>query len=345
MSLLDRLIARIAREGPITVADYMATCLRDPAGGYYATRPRLGETGDFITAPLISQMFGEMLGLWAADVWCALGTPPLVRLLELGPGDGTMMRDVLRAARAAPGFVEAADVWLLEINASLRDRQAATLVGHDVRWIESLADLANDAPTIILGNEFLDCLPVSQMAFFEGRWIERRVAAVDNQLIFRPPVGLAGEGEGPLIHEHSVALCDFARQITRLLVKTTGAALFIDYGRDAPGYGDTLQALRGHVKQSPLDRPGEADLTAHVDFSAFIAAARAAGASTTAIVPQGRFLRGLGIETRADDLARARPDRSEVIARQLARLIAPDQMGILFKVVGLHSPSLNLPGF
>ena len=340
MSLRDRLIARIAREGPIPVADYMTACLHDPRHGYYATRPRLGAAGDFVTAPLVSQMFGEMLGLWAAEVWERLGAPPRVRLAEWGPGDGTMMSDVLRAAVAAPAFRAACEVWLVETSAPLRERQAARLAGVDVRWAADLAELAGDAPIILLANELLDCLPISQTVFADGRWAERRVGVDDGgDLTFLPPRdGAAGQ----IVHEHSLALTQAARDVAALIAACGGAALFIDYGRDAPGYGDTLQALRGHEKQSPLAQPGEADLTAHVDFPAFAAAA---GIGATAIVGQGEFLRRLGIETRAAALTRARPDQADVIARQLGRLIAPEHMGVLFKAVAVRGADLVLPGF
>ena len=343
MSLRDRLTAAIALSGPISVAHYMTLCLHDPDDGYYATAPRLGETGDFVTAPLISQMFGELLGLWAAEVWERLGAPPRARLVELGPGDGTMMRDVLRAAKAAPAFLAACEIWLVETSAPLRTRQGAALDGYCVRWAASLADLPADAPTIILANEFLDCLPITQMIFVEGWWAERRVGVdAKGDLAFVP----AYEDEaGPMIHEHCVALAETARTVAGLIGAAGGAALFIDYGRDTPGYGDTLQALRGHRNEHPLHHPGAADLTAHVDFPALAAAAESAGLEATAILKQGDFLQRLGIKARAAALARARPDKSDQIGRQLERLIAADKMGELFKVVCLHAPGLSAPGF
>ena len=346
MSLRDRLIARIARDGPMPVADYMTLCLHDPDYGYYATAPRLGEAGDFITAPLISQIFGELLGLWAVEVWERLDAPPRARLVELGPGDGTMMRDVLRAAKSAPAFLAACEIWLVETSAPLRARQAVALEGYDVRWAGSLADLPTDAPLIILANEFLDCLPISQMVFVEDAWIERRVAMDDRRKLAFLPLFPPHNGEGDyIIHEHSVALAEVAGQVAGLIGSAGGAALFIDYGRDTPGYGDTLQALSGHRMEHPLDRPGEADLTAHVDFPAFAAAAQMGGVAVSAIRKQGDFLRRLGVETRAAALARARPDKTDQIGRQLERLVAPDKMGDLFKVVCLHAQGLAAPGF
>ena len=343
MSLRDRLTAAIARDGPISTADYMMLCLHDPDDGYYATRPRLGDAGDFVTAPLVSQMFGELLGLWAAEVWERLGAPPRARLVELGPGDGTMMGDVLRAAKAAPAFLATCEVWLVETSAPLRARQAAALEGYGPQWTTDIKTLPNDAPLIILANEFLDCLPIAQMVFVEGAWVQRRVGVdAKGDLSFFPCP--SGERDF-VIHEHSVALAETAREIAGLIGVAGGAALFIDYGRDMPGYGDTLQALRGHQKESPLAHPGEADLTAHVDFPAFAAAAQSAGAAVTPILKQGDFLRRLGVEIRAAALARSWSDKKDQIGRQLERLIAPDKMGDLFKVVCLHAPNLSPPGF
>ncbi len=331
MSLRERLRARIAREGPIGVDDFMTLCLHDPKDGYYATRPRLGETGDFITAPHVSQMFGEIIGLWAAETWRAMGAPARIRLVELGPGDGTMMSDALRAARAVPAFAAACEVWLVETSAPLRARQGQTLAAYPVQRAARLAEVPDDAPMIILANEFLDCLPIRQRAWVDGAWVERRVGVDDRG-------GLAVLPPSSLIQEDSPALAAFAREIGAVIARTGGAALFIDYGRDAPGDGDTLQALRGHVKEPPLANPGRADLTAHVDFPAFVAAAKDGGAAASAIVTQGDFLKALGIEARAEALAMARPDRAEAIARQLERLIAPHAMGDLFKVVSLRAP-------
>ncbi len=360
MKLRERLIAAIAEGGPMSVADYMTACLHDPGGGYYATRPSLGADGDFITAPHVSQMFGELLGLWAADVWDRLGCPPRVRLVELGPGDGTMMTDVLRAAEAAPGFAAAGEVWLVEASAPLRASQETALAGTQVRWAKSLAAVPTDAPLIVLANEFLDCLPIDQAVFTAEGWMERRVGVdAGGRLGFSFLRRAAGEVAGgfcvprdgggvpPLgaMLEWSDDLVAFGQTVGDLIARAGGGALFIDYGRDAPGYGDTLQALRGHRKEGPLAHPGEADLTAHVDFPAFLAAARQSGALAAPIRSQGDFLRALGVETRAAALASARPDRAEVIGRQLARLIALDQMGALFKAACVHSPGLIPPGF
>jgi SAM-dependent MidA family methyltransferase len=348
MSLADQLIARIRREGPISVGDYMTACLHDPDEGYYATRPRLGAAGDFITAPHVSQMFGELLGLWAVAVWDALGRPPRVRLVEMGPGDGTLMSDVWRACRASPAFAAAQETWLVETSEPLRAAQTARLGEAGVQWARALAGIPVDAPIILLANELLDCLPVHQAVFTKEGWRERRVG-VDawGALAFTlgevPPDDL-GDGAPGEVREWSPALEDLGREVGATVAKAGGAALFIDYGREAAGPGDTLQALRRHAKEGPLDHPGVADLTAHADFPAFLGAARQAGAHTTAISAQGDFLRSLGIGLRAERLTAAHPDQAAVIARQVQRLIAPDQMGNLFKVAAIHAPGLTPPG-
>jgi NADH dehydrogenase [ubiquinone] 1 alpha subcomplex assembly factor 7 len=353
MSLATRLARDIAQAGPISVADYMDRCLHDPRGGYYATRPKLGGRGDFITAPHVSQMFGELLGLWAADVWERLGRPPRVRVVELGPGDGVMMTDILRAAKASPAFLAACEVWLVETSAPLVSLQASALscAPAPIRWAQNLAAVPADAPLIVLANEFLDCLPIRQAVKTQGGWVERRVG-VDRKgwLTFQSAGWASPDGAPPdappgAIAEWSEDLAALGQAIGKLIHRASGAALFIDYGRDALGSGDTLQALRGHRKESPLARPGEADLTAHVDFAAFLAAARDAGALAAAIVSQGDFLRALGIETRAAALAGVWPEKGALIGRQLARLIAPDQMGDLFKAACVHSPGVAPPGF
>jgi SAM-dependent MidA family methyltransferase len=356
-TLGDRLATLIAREGPISVARYMEICLHDPLQGYYASRPNLGEAGDFITAPLVSQMFGELLGLWAAEVWARLGRPVRVLLVEMGPGHGVMMADMLRALEVAPGAGPAIEPWLIETSAPLRARQARTLAdllrpGRAApRWAGRLADLPAGAPVILLANEVLDCLPIRQAVRGPDGWRERRVGlGAPGALAFVPgraetcPAGLA-EGAPGSVAEWSTSLVDLGREVGALLARAGGAGLFIDYGRAESGLGDTLQALRGHRKVDPLAHPGETDLTAHVDFPAFIAAARDAGAWAGPIRGQGAFLTDLGIRTRAGALAAARPDRADAIGRQLNRLIAPDQMGVLFKCAALASPGLRLPAF
>ncbi|CAN5465596.1 class I SAM-dependent methyltransferase [soil metagenome] len=382
MSLLERLKGQIAQDGPISVAEYFTRCLHDPRDGYYATRPSLGEGGDFLTAPGVSQMFGELIGLWLLETWTRMGQPSPVRLVEMGPGDGTLMSDILRAARLSPAFLEAADLWLVEVSPPLREVQATRLADAALspRWADRLEAVPDDAPLLLVANEVLDCLPAHQFVRTEGGWAER-VVGLDGQgelafglrALTPPPMGEAarrgrwgeqshpgklpppspsatppprGEGlESGTIVESSPAQAALGSEIGHRIARDGGAALLIDYGRDAPGPGDTLQALKAHAKVPPLSEPGQADLTVWADFPAVLAAAVEAGAATGPIIAQGAFLQGLGIEARAQALAAARPDQADKLARQLDRLTGADQMGDLFKVVCLFTPGLSPPLF
>jgi SAM-dependent MidA family methyltransferase len=359
MGLERRLKRQIALEGPMTVAAYMAACLHDPDGGYYAAQPRLGADGDFITAPLISQMFGELIGLWVGEMWDRLGRPPAVRLVELGPGDGTLMRDALRALKHVPGFAASADLWLVEPSAPLRALQAAQLAGVDLHWAGRLDEVPGSAPLLLIANEVLDCLPCRQFVRTEAGWAERRVGLdAAGELTFglspppggfEPPAFAAAAPMGAIL-ELSAAQTALADEIGARVAKDGGAALLIDYGRAAPGFGDTLQALAAHTKVSPLVTPGQADLTVHADFPAVAAAAIQAGAGATRILSQAAFLRALGIDQRAGALmeaaqARGRGDQAEMIGRQHARLMAHDQMGALFKAIAIHQKGLAVAGF
>ncbi len=347
MSLKDRLVRDIREDGPMTVADYMLRCLHDPLDGYYATRPAVGEAGDFITAPLISQMFGEILGAWVHEVWTRLGSPERLRLLELGPGTGVLMADMLRTARIDPAFAAACEPWLLETSLPLRRLQESAVPG--ARWTDRLDEVPEGAPVIVIGNEFLDCLPIHQAVAREDGWRERRVGvSEDGELTFMegpvwsaaplPPPSRIGD-----VREWSPALIGFGAELGARLAADGGAALFVDYGADRPTHGDTLQALRGQAKEDPLANPGLADLTAHVDFPAFATAAVRAGAQAAPIETQGDFLRRLGIESRAAALMRASPAKRDRIGRQLDRLVSPTAMGEVFKVLALASPGLATP--
>ncbi|HVN00370.1 MAG TPA: SAM-dependent methyltransferase [Caulobacteraceae bacterium] len=350
MSLKERLIREIAAAGPIDVATFMLRCLHDPQDGYYATRPALGDRGDFITAPMISQMFGELIGLWLVETWRGMGAPGRVLLAEAGPGDGSLMADVLRAARLDPAFLAAAELWLIETSPPLRRAQAERLALATPRWAGALAELPSDAPLLLVANEFLDCLPARQFQRTASGWAERVVGlGADGALAFglRPAAAALGPAPEGTIVERSAAQAAFGTEIGARLAEQGGAALLIDYGRATPGCGDTLQALADHSKMAPLDDPGAADLTVHVDFPAVLAAARAEGAKT-ALATQGAFLRRLGIEARAAALAEARPDRASAIGRQLHRLIGTDQMGELFKAAAIWTgpapPAFERPG-
>lgn len=354
--LLRRLMAEIAAEGPISVGAYMTRCLHDPLDGYYATRPALGEAGaggDFITAPLVSQVFGELLGLWAADVWAQLGAPTRVILAEMGPGDGTLMSDVLRAGRAAAGFLDAAEVWLVETSAPLRRLQAARLGEGAVRWAETLEALPADAPLILLANELLDCLPTDQFVRVgERAWAERRVGlAPDGEALafglvplppsFRPPPG----HEAGAVVEVSAAARALGDAAGRRIADGGGAALFIDYGDLTPVSGDTLQALHHHRKEGALERPGVADLTVHADFTSLLAGLQNPTLAPPLTTTQAHFLTRLGLHIRTSALISRHPDAADRLARQRDRLIGADQMGELFKVVCVCSKGLVPPGF
>jgi SAM-dependent MidA family methyltransferase len=339
MRLKQRLEAEIAASGPIDVAEFMTRCLHDPVDGYYATRPALGARGDFITAPLVSQMFGELIGLWLVETWRGLGAPPRFVLAEAGPGDGTLMADALRAARLEAMFGAAAELWLIEASAPLRALQAERLAAAAPRWAASLAELPADAPLLLIANELIDCLPARQFQRTRRGWAERVVGLSDSgELAFglRPAALADAPDEAPIgaVVERSAAQEAFATELAGRIARQAGAALLIDYGRGAPELGDTLQALKGHAKVCPLATPGEADLTVYADFPAVLAAARGAGASA-ALLSQGELLRRLGAEARAAALQRARPDRADLVARQLERLVGPDQMGELFKAAAI----------
>ncbi|TFL17726.1 class I SAM-dependent methyltransferase [Jannaschia formosa] len=332
------MIARIRATGPMTVADFMADALLDPAEGYYATRDPLGT--DFTTAPEISQMFGELVGLALAQAWLDQGAPAPFTLAELGPGRGTLMADALRATRGVPGFHEAARLHLVEASATLRGVQARTLAGHAPVW-HDIAEGLPDRPTFLVANEFLDALPIRQHVRDGGGWRERLVTVRDSALAFAlgPPVPVPeldarDVPDGTLV-ERCPALPGIVATVADRL-RHGGAALFVDYGHWL-SQGDTLQALRAGKSVDPLDAPGTADLTAHVDFAALAAAAPRASAMT----PQGVWLERLGITARANALARG--PRAEEIAAAHRRLTHPGEMGDLFKVMALAAPGAPLP--
>jgi NADH dehydrogenase [ubiquinone] 1 alpha subcomplex assembly factor 7 len=354
MSLLDRLKAQIAQDGPIGVPEFFTRCLHDPRDGYYATRPDLGADGDFITAPLVSQMFGELIGLWAIETWTRMGRPSPFRLVEMGPGNGALMSDLLRAGRLEPAFLAAAEVWLVEVSEPLRAKQAAKL-GEGPRWVGRLDEVPGGAPMILVANELLDCLPARQFVRTKDGWAERVIGlGEDGELAF----GLRGLGksadaapfpdlvvsEGAIV-EASPAQAALASDIAHRLAADGGAALLIDYGRAQPEAGDTLQAIQNHTKVDPLKTAGLADLTVWADFPIVVAAARETGAKAGPILTQAQFLLALGIEARAQALAAARPDRADQLARQLDRLVGKAQMGGLFKVACLCAPDLSPPLF
>jgi SAM-dependent MidA family methyltransferase len=330
---------RIRLNGPLPVADFMAECV----GRYYASRDPLGGAGDFITAPEISQMFGELIALWAIVVWRSMGEPAEVVLAELGPGRGTLMADFLRAADLIPPFRRALRVHLVETSPVLRRCQRGTLTSALVQWHDEVRMLP-PGPLLLIANEFFDALPIRQFVRRHGIWRERMVGLAGDALVFEdgPPLELqappARDGD---IFEVNPPAREIARWIGRRLTETGGAALLIDYGHPTSAVGDTLQAVRGHRPVAALDEPGETDLTAHVDFQALAEAARPAAASR--LVTQGDFLRSLGIELRADRLISGAPERADETSIACRRLIDPSGMGTLVKVRALTHPGLPTP--
>ena len=345
MSLKDRLIEQITLEGPMPVDAYMARCLLDPIDGYYVKNVALGAEGDFITAPLISQMFGEMIGVWVAQTWLAMGSPTAFRLIEIGGGDGTLMSDILRVAARVPGLTEATRVTLIEPSERLRSLQSQQVPA--AVFAATLDAVAEDLPVIIIANELLDCLPARQLIRSEDGWFERQVGLQAGQLAFGlVPVGedFAAPYDAPIgeIVEISPAQMHFAENLALLVKRAGGAALLIDYGRDRPQTGDTLQALYRHQKHDPLEAPSEHDLTVWADFPTVAATAHKAGVTISPIIPQALFLQRLGIDARHTALAQKNPDQAGKLQRQYDRLMSPDQMGTLFKVLGLASEGVNL---
>jgi NADH dehydrogenase [ubiquinone] 1 alpha subcomplex assembly factor 7 len=348
-------LRRIALGGPITVADYMADCLMHPMHGYYATRDPFGQTGDFTTAPEISQMFGELLGLCLAQSWIDQGAPAPFALVELGPGRGTLMADLLRATRGIAGFHAAARVQLVEASPVLRAVQARTLapytaqLGAKVTWLDSTADLA-PLPVFLIANEFFDALPIRQFVHADA-WHERLIGAVDDALVFglSPPLALPPEGPpfADCPRGSMVEICPAAHvimgDIGARLRSHGGAGLIVDYG-GWRSLGDTLQALRNHAPDDPLNNPGQADLTAHVDFEALCLAA---GLPHSGLTAQGDLLRRLGIDARTAILAKSL-DGPALASHHAAhrRLTHGAEMGSLFKAIAVHAPgTAPPPGF
>jgi SAM-dependent MidA family methyltransferase len=315
------------------------------AAAYYAGRDPFGRSGDFTTAPEISQAFGECLGLWAAVTWQMMGAPAPVRLVELGPGRGTLMADALRAvAEMMPAFRAAAEVHLVETSPVLRAAQAARLPG--AIWHERV-EAVPAGPAIVIANEFFDALPIRQFVRREGAWWERFVAAGSfvEQLAEAAPALPEAAPDGA-IHEVSEAGLAIARDLGERLRQQGGAALVIDYGPSEPGFGDSLQAMAAHGRAEPLVEPGSVDITAHVPFPALAAAARQAGGAVHGPLPMGLFLQRLGLMSRAAILARSNPRSAGLILSGAERLVAPEGMGRLFKALCLCHPGLaNPPGF
>jgi len=352
--LSDRIGRRIRAEGPLSLAAYMAMALHDPEAGYYATRAPLGRAGDFTTAPEISQIFGELIGLCFADLWQRIGRPDPVNLVELGPGRGTLMADLLRAAASVPDFRGALRLHLVEASPVLRTEQQRRLSDAAPRFVGDLGEVP-DGPLLLVANEFLDALPIRQFVRGAAHWAERLVGLDgDGRLAFvlgpgSPPAALLvpqplRDSPSGTVVEICPAASALVDSLAKRLTAAPGAALVVDYGYVPSAPGPTLAAIRAHQPVDPLDRPGSADLSAHVDFQAVAEAARAAGAQVYGPVSQGQFLTALGAETRLTMLSRgADAERRQALAAGLGRLIEPGQMGTLFKAVAILSPGLPAP--
>lgn len=347
MTLHALLVAQIATNGPMPVSQFMSTCLLHPEFGYYTTQDPFGPSGDFITAPEISQMFGELVGLSLAQSWIDQGSPPSFALVELGPGRGTLMADILRATKSVDGFHAAANIVLLEASPKLRMLQTQALKGYQPKWIERIGDLPK-LMTFAVANEFFDALPIRQYLRDGPGWRERQIGMVDKTLTFGlGPISSQPELEhrygdtkdGNLV-EHCTAAIPYIGAIGQRIKDNGGAALIIDYG-DWRSLGDTLQALKNHAPVDPLSNPGQADLTAHVDFEAL---AIATPCAYTRVTPQGIFLERLGITQRAQSLAQnMTTDTLNAHVDAHRRLTHPDEMGNLFKVIGLYPDEARPP--
>ena len=354
--LAVRLKERIARNGPMTVADYMDACLADKAAGYYASRQPIGADGDFITAPEVSQIFGELVGLWAVAMWQSMGEPKPVVVAELGPGRGTLMADALRAWRSVPDFLANVTVALVETSPMLREVQQTALHGAQAPtlWFDALEDVPRH-PLIVIANEFVDALPVRQLVWRDGEWHERCVRIgesggfafcegrpVPNDNLRQAATAL-DVPDGSILEIRPAASALVSTLAARARMKPL-AALIVDYGHEETACGDTLQAVSRHDFADPLQAPGEVDLTAHVDFAALKDSAVAQGLSAYGPMPQGEFMLELGLEARRDRLCEgATPEQRQEIASGADRLTEPLAMGLLFKALALTSAGLAPP--
>jgi NADH dehydrogenase [ubiquinone] 1 alpha subcomplex assembly factor 7 len=340
-TLADRLARAITLAGPIPIAQFMTAA----NAHYYATRDPLGRGGDFVTAPEVSQMFGELIGLWCADLWDRAGRPDIA-WVELGPGRGTLAADALRAM-AKTGLTP--PVHFVETSPVLRAAQAERV--PNAAWHDDVTTLPADRALIVVANEFFDALPIRQLLRWGEGWHERLVACQD--VLFLPipgkpvpdtviPSSLRDAPPGSII-ETSPASVATVRALARRIVAQGGALLAIDYGYEGPALGETLQAVRGHGYANPFDAPGEQDLTAHVDFATLAAAARIEGAVPHGTVSQRDLLGALGIDARATALAAGAPDRAEAILADRNRLVGSDAMGHLFRALALTAPDWPIP--
>jgi NADH dehydrogenase [ubiquinone] 1 alpha subcomplex assembly factor 7 len=353
LSLAEQIDAQIRATGPMSLATYMTLCLSHPRDGYYAKGRPIGAHGDFITAPEISQMFGELIGFFVVNLWQQMGSPISFTLLELGPGRGTLMSDALRAASKADGFADALHLQLFESNTDLKAEQQKRLAAHNPYWSTEI-DAVSEDPLIVVANEFFDALPIRQFVKTDDGWHEQLVGLKDNARAFGlSPTPIAESAAPPEVRgafagevlELGTAAVDAVQRLSRKIALQGGALLAIDYGYDRTQTGETLQAVKDHQFADPLESPGDVDLSAHVNFGVLAEAARAAGLATAPITPQSDFLLRLGLGERARKLAKSNPSEAANIARAVERLTSPAQMGTLFKTFCAHSPGLRPAGF
>ncbi len=342
------LVDQIRRFGPISVAEYMTLCLLHPEHGYYTTRTALGADGDFTTAPEISQMFGEMLGLALAQSWLDQGSPTPFTLTELGPGRGSLMADILRVTAGVKGFHEAADIWLIEASPAMRHLQEQALAGMRVTHISEIGDLPAQ-PIFLVANEFFDALPIRQFLRCDQGWQEQMIGLDGDRLVFGLTAPLPFDGDDQDGHalpngaivETCISAQSIVSEAAQRIADRGGAAIVVDYG-DWGSRGDSFQAVQSHRKTDPLAAPGEADLTAHVDFRSLVRAAK--GVAATGLTPQGVWLERLGITARAEALAEGLEGaalENHITAHR--RLTHPGEMGTLFKAIAFHPHGTPAP--
>lgn len=353
LTLSEQIDTQIRETGPMSIATYMGLCLSHPRHGYYTTGRPIGAAGDFITAPEISQMFGELIGFFFVNLWQQMGQPTSFTLLELGPGRGTLMQDALRAASKADGFENALHLQLFESNSILKGEQQKRLGAYSPYWSSDI-DAVSEDPIFVVANEFFDALPIKQFIKTDDGWHERLVGLKDDVRTFGlSPTPIAESAAPEAVHgafpgevlELSAAAADAMQRIARKVALQGGAILAIDYGYGTTQTGETLQAVKDHAFADPLEAPGEADISSHVNFEVLAAAAKSTGLATTPLAEQGEWLLKLGLGQRAKALAAANPREAGNIARAVERLTSPEQMGTLFKVLCAHSPGLKPAGF
>ena len=353
LTLEQQIDTQIRAGGPMSVATYMGLCLTHPTKGYYRAREPIGGKGDFITAPEISQMFGELIGFFLVNLWQQMNEPKAFTLLELGPGRGTLMADILRVACRAPGFRDALRLALFETSPHLMAEQQEKLAAYDPKYLQDFDNFA-EGPVLVVANEFFDALPIRQFVRKENGWHERQVGLVEGKRTFGlsptpiPPASMpdaVADAEPGSVFEVNFAAAEVMSRLAKVVSRQGGSILAIDYGYARTQAGETLQGVRNHAYADVLEAPGETDLSAHVDFAALANVARQSGLAAQPLATQGEFLTRLGIETRAAGLIQANPGQAGTIQAAQDRLVKPDQMGTLFKVFCAHSPGLAPAGF